>query len=93
MKKVDLNRFEYELVTNERECFDKEKTESLLTEYFEEYDYILGDYAYDKLRLKGFQEKTNPKVNKINNIENLDKYLKEHCAYGARHFLLKKIKG
>ncbi len=93
MKKTILNEQEYEIIKNDKDCFDKEKTESLLTEYFEEYDYILGDYAYDKLRLKGFQEKHNPKVNKINNIETLEKYLKEQCAYGARHFLLKKVKG
>ncbi len=92
MKKVTLNNIEYDIIQNERECFDKEQVESLLTDYFEEYDYVFGDFAYDKLRLKGFNDKDNDKVNKINTIEGLDKHIKEHCAYGARYFLLKKVK-
>ena len=43
----------YEVIVGE-ENFNKETVENLLTDYFEPYDYIFGDYAYDKLRLKGY---------------------------------------
>ena len=61
-------------------------------DYFLPFDYILGDYAYDKLRLKGFYDSNNKKVKDFNNINNLDDYIKKYCAYGARIFVLKKLK-
>ena len=33
-----------------------------VTDYFDEYDYIFADYAYDKIRLKGFFEKNHEKA-------------------------------
>ncbi len=88
MKKYEINGKEYELIKNENNCFDLEETKSFMTEYFDDFDYVFGDYAYDRLRLKGFKDKGN----KINNIKNLDSYIENYCAYGARYFLLKKIK-
>lgn len=90
MKKVIINNKEYELIENFNEGFDQTETESKLTEYFDDYDYIFGDWAYGKLRLKGFCNPNNPKYSNINNIENKDKYLKENCAFGCRYFLMKK---
>ncbi|MBQ3021439.1 MAG: YutD family protein [Bacilli bacterium] len=81
----------FELIENYRECFQKEEFESLFTEYFYEYDYIIGDYAYNKLRLKGFYEDTNKKAKDLNKISNKDKYLEENCAYNCKYFILKKI--
>ena len=52
----------YELITNYKNGFDKEDFLSKCTDYFDDYDYIVGDIAYNKLRLKGFYESTNPKV-------------------------------
>ena len=67
-----------------------EEFERLYTDYFYDYDYILGDYAYNKLRLKGFNDKKNKNFNKINNIENYEKYIQEFRGYKSKHFLLKK---
>ena len=68
--------------------FDLEEVKSYMTEYFDKFDYVFGDYAYEKLRLKGFKDKGN----KVNDIKYLDDYIKNYCAYGAKYFLLKKIK-
>ena len=45
--KIILNNIEYELVDNHRDCFDLTSvTEKLTdTDYFDDYDYILGDYS------------------------------------------------
>ena len=64
----------------------------MYTEYFYDYDYLLGDYAYNKLRLKGFCDKSNKKFNKINDYKGKDRYLKEQCAYKCKYFVLKKVK-
>ena len=61
------------------------------TSYFENYDYIVGDIAYSKLRLKGFYKKENKNVNKINNYKNVETYIKNNCAYDCKYFILEKI--
>lgn len=88
--KIKLNDVDYEVIKNYRDGFDKESVEERFTEYFSEYDYVFGDWAYGKLRLKGFYKKDNKKVTKINNIEDLDKYIKDNCAYDCKYFLLEK---
>ena len=84
------NNKNYEVVKDYRNGFDEEAVLQRMTDYFEEFDYIFGDWAYGKLRLKGFYKKENKKTTKINNIENLEKYIKENCAYECRYFLLEK---
>lgn len=95
MKVVTLDNIKYTLEKDYKNGYDlsaSESLETLYTDYFHNYDYILGDWSYGKLRLKGFCEKQNKMFNKFNNIEHLDKYLKEQCAYECKYFLLKKIK-
>ena len=89
---IKLEGIEYSLVENLNDCFNLEEITEKYTDYFEPYDYILGDYAYGKLRLKGFCDKTNKKVNNINDIKGKDVYLKTQCAYHCNYFLLKKEK-
>lgn len=88
---IELFNNKYHLISDD-ECFNLEEVKEKATDYFEPYDYIFGDYAYGKLRLKGFCDKNHKQANSINCIEQLDTYIKEYCAYGAKTFLLKKEK-
>jgi len=90
--KIVLNNNEYELVKEYKDAFNLDDLTSLATDYFVDFDYILGDYAYNKLRLKGFCDKNNKKCNKINDIKTKDDYLKNQCAYECNYFLIKKVK-
>ena len=92
MKKVVINDKEYELIVNYKDAFDEELFLSKCTDYFYDYDYIVGDIAYSKLRLKGFYDDTNKKVNKINNYKYLNEYLKKYCAVDCKYFVVKKQK-
>ncbi len=94
MKIIKYKDKEYELVKNYKDGFNQEDFDNLVkeTDYFDEYDYIFGDYSYSKLRLKGFYESNNKKVKDINDIKILDKYIKDYCSYECRYFLLKKNK-
>ena len=89
--KIQIENREYELIKNYKDGFDKEEFENKYTDYFYDYDYIVGDIAYGKLRLKGFYDAKNKKVKDLNNYDNLDKYLKNNCANDCRHFILKQI--
>lgn len=91
VKKYKFNELEYELIQNYKDGFDKEAVENLITDYFDNYDYIVGDWSYGKLRLKGFCDKENRINNKINNIKILEQYIKENCAYECKYFVLKKV--
>ena len=92
MKKITVENNEYEIIKNYRDAFNEEEFQNKCTDYFYDYDYIVGDIAYGKLRLKGFYERKKKKVNKINNYNNVEKYIKNNCANDCRHFILKKIK-
>lgn len=89
---IEIENNKYKLIKNYRDGFDKEMFKNRFTTFYNDYDYIVGDIAYSKLRLKGFNEKNNKNHNKINSYDNLEKYLKENCAYDCRYFILKKIK-
>ena len=91
MKTIEINNIEYEIVQND-DCINKEELIEKITDYFDIYDYIFGDYSYGKIRLKGYYESTNKKAKSINDIKTLEEYKKEYCSYGAKTFLIKKVK-
>lgn len=91
MEKIKINDKEYILERNINDCFKLDEISDLLTDYFDDFDYILGDYAYDKLRLKGFCNEDNKRFSEINDITTLDDYIENYCSYKGSYFLLKKI--
>lgn len=88
---IEVEKNKYKLIKDYREAFDKDLFIEKYTSFFDEYDYIVGDIAYSKLRLKGFTKKDNKINNKVNDYNKVDKYLKENCAYDCRYFILEKI--
>ena len=92
MKKIKINEKEFEVIKDYKDAIEIEKIEELYTDYFDNYDYILGDWAYGKLRLKGFCEKGNKLLNKINDFDSVKDYIKNQCAYDCRYFIIKKVK-
>ena len=89
--RVKTEKYEYEIIKDYRDSFNKEEFLNRYTDYFEEYDYIVGDYAYGKLRLKGFYDDQNNKASNINKYSRVDKYIEENCAYGCKYFIAKKL--
>lgn len=91
MRSVIINNHSYEVVENYKNAFDLEEVTEKMTDYFDDYDYILGDIMYGKLRLKGFCSKENKKFNSINDFSKKDNYLKQNCPYIEKYFILKKV--
>ena len=89
---IEVGNNKYKIIKDYRDAFDKDLFLEKYTDFFDAYDYIVGDIAYSKLRLKGFTKKGNKLHNKINDYNNLDKYIKNNCAYDCRYFVLEKIK-
>lgn len=91
MQKINIEDKQYEITKDYKNGFNKEEFERLYTDYFYEFDYIVGDWAYGKLRLKGFYKSNNKNCSELNNIENLDSYLKNNCAFDCKYFVAKRI--
>ena len=89
--KIEIENNKYELIENYKDAFNEDEFRNRYTSYFEEYDYIVGDIAYSKLRLKGFNNNKNKLFNKINDYSKVKEYIKNNCAYGCKYFILKKI--
>lgn len=94
MKRIAINNNNYELIKEYKNGFELDAVLEKCneTDYFDNYDYIFGDWAYGKLRLKGLYDKKNPKSNDNNSIEKIDNYIKKYCAYECKYFILKKCK-
>ena len=71
--------------------FDEEEFINHYTDFFEDYDYIVVDIAYGKLRLKGFYSDGNKKAKNINNFKFVSNYLENDCAVDCKYYILKKI--
>ncbi|MFW7433133.1 YutD family protein [Vagococcus carniphilus] len=80
----------YKLVKNYRDGFDYETLIKRYNSVLEKYDYIVGDWGYDQLRLKGFfmdDFKGAPLDAKISTLED---YLYEYCNFGCAYFVIQQ---
>lgn len=91
-KEIEINGITYQIIEEEKDSIDLDVLKEKITDYFDEFDYIVGDWAYSKLRLKGFYKNDNKNCKFFNNIDNVKAYLKNYCAYGCGYFILKKLK-
>lgn len=88
---IEIHNIKYNVQRNVRDALCVEELIDKFTDYFEDFDYILGDYSYGKLRLKGFNNTTNKSFKPYNDIDGLDEYIKKYCAYGCRYFVISKV--
>ncbi|BAU26832.1 uncharacterized protein YutD [Aneurinibacillus soli] len=82
----------YELVEEHKEGFKPDVFKERYSDILSKFDYILGDWGYGQLRLKGFFEDTNRKAPYDARLSFLDEYILEYCNFGCSYFLLKKTK-
>ncbi|WP_017756310.1 YutD family protein [Calidifontibacillus oryziterrae] len=87
-----INGHTYELVEDYRNGFNEEAFKERYSDILNKYDYIVGDWGYSQLRLKGFFEDVNQKATPETKISVLSEYLFEYCNFGCAYFVLKKIK-
>ncbi|QDX91293.1 DUF1027 domain-containing protein [Brevibacillus laterosporus] len=82
----------YELMEENRDGWNLEVCKERYSDVLDKYDYIVGDWGYGQLRLRGFFENTNRKVPFEHKIAALDEYLQEYCNFGCAYFVLKRTK-
>lgn len=87
--KSEEGHIAFKLVHNEKDAFNAEYFEQRFSEWLLKYDYLVGDWSSEQLRLKGFY-KDNHNARKSSRLSRLDDYLKEYCAFGCAYFILAK---
>ncbi|RKN65449.1 YutD family protein [Paenibacillus ginsengarvi] len=81
----------YELVQEHKNGYNFEAFRDRFSEVLERYDYIVGDWGYSQLRLKGFFTESNKNGNKDTCVSGIHDYLNEYCNFGCAYFILRKI--
>lgn len=87
---IDIDKCAYEVVANYRDGFDAENLNERYNEVLAKYDYIVADWGFEQLRLKGFYKSTNRRANKDQLIDTLQDYLYEYCNFGCAYFVLER---
>lgn len=85
-----FSKIEYKLIEDYKEAFDIDMMEERYTDYLLKYDYIVGDIAYEKLRLRGFYDDHRKGVPIDMKISNLEDYLIEFCNFGSSYFVFER---
>jgi len=70
-----------------KEAFDATAFTQRFSEVLNKYDYIVGDWSNEQLRLRGFykNERAEESLEKISRLQD---YLLEYCSYGCAYFVL-----
>ncbi|GAB7388812.1 YutD family protein [Bacillaceae bacterium] len=80
----------YELIEEHKNGWNAEAFRDRYSEILHKYDYIVGDWGYGQLRLRGFY-RDHAKAPVESRISFLDVYLREYCNFGCAYFVLRKL--
>lgn len=90
-KNVRIQGLYFQLIHNERSGWNPEAFKERYSDILDKYDYIVGDWGYGQLRLKGFYDDKNKKALFEQRIGFLDQYIQEYCNFGCSYFVVKKM--
>ncbi|MGT2924578.1 YutD family protein [Streptococcus caviae] len=76
------------ILENVKNAFNAKVFSQRFSEILLKYDYIVGDWGNEQLRLKGFYKEDSKAKNRHPYIGRLDDYLKEYCNFGCAYFVL-----
>ena len=89
---VTVNQLTYELIEEHRNGWNEEAFIKRYSDILAKYDYIVGDWGYEQLRLRGFYDDSNRRAPLESRIETLQEYILEYCNFGCAYFVVKKVK-
>jgi len=82
----------YEVITDHKNGWNPEAFKDRYSDVLDRYDYIIGDWGYNQLRLKGFFRDNHSKVTKDTTISSMVDYINEYCNFGCAYFVVEKVK-
>ena len=81
----------YELRFEYRDAWNYEMFRDRYSDVLGRSDYIVGDWGFNQLRLRGFFKEDNPSATKETSIVYLQDYISEYCNFGCAYFLVEKV--
>ncbi len=90
MKKIRFNGKIYQLLSDYKDGWDEGAFRRRYSDILDKYDYIVGDWGYGQLRLKGFFEDDHVRATQETKISYLKEYLNEYCNFDCAYFVLRK---
>ena len=90
MALINIAGKSYELILENKAGWNLEAFRNRYSEVLERYDYIVGDWGYNQLRLKGFFKEGSNKATKETTFAFATDYLNEYCNFGCAYFVLEK---
>jgi len=81
----------YTVIKEFRTEFNPEQFNEKIVHILLKYDFIVGDFADDHLRLKGFYRDKRRDVEANKKASKIEKYIHESCNYMCPHYVLEKI--
>lgn len=88
---IEIDGIYYQLIEEVKDGFDETAFTERYSDILSKYDFIVGDWGYEQLRLKGFYDDQNTKANFDTKVSTLDDYLFEYCNFGCAYFIVKRI--
>ena len=82
----------YTVLKEFRTEFNPEQFNEKIVHILLKYDFIVGDFADDHLRLKGFYRDKRRDVEPNKRASKIEAYIKESCNYMCPHYVLEKVK-
>ncbi|MFC4076107.1 YutD family protein [Salinithrix halophila] len=91
MSRFEIQGNSYELIKNHKNGWNPEAFSKRFSEVLAKYDYIVGDWGYGQLRLKGFFSDQHPRATRETRITHFEEYLHEYCNFGCAYFVLHRL--
>lgn len=88
---IEINGKQYEILRNVRDGYQEEAVIERYADVLKKYDYIVGDWGYNQLRLKGFYDPKHAKASYDSRVDMVEDYIYEYCNFGCAYFILKKV--
>lgn len=89
---IRIQGVSFEVIEDVKDAWNEEAFTARYSDVLNKYDYIVGDWGYSQLRLRGFFEDTNKKATYDSKISTLSEYLYEYCNFGCHYFVLRRVK-
>ncbi|OEH93969.1 YutD family protein [Bacillus solimangrovi] len=89
---IQVEGITYEIIEDVKNGFNEEAFKDRYSEILHRYDYIVGDWGYNQLRLRGFFDDQNQRSTYDTKISTLSEWLYEYCNFGCAYFVLRKIR-
>ena len=80
MKQIETSVGVFEIVNDENEIFNISDFEKRYVELFNRYEYIVGDYFQEQLRLKGFKKEDAYRI---------PDYINEYFVTDSKFYILR----